>query len=183
MNTKKLQKAGEKRIKGNGKFKAAVIVPIVGDTKNDKILFTKRTDWLNEHPGQISFPGGRYQREDENLKKTAVRETTEEIGIHANDIEIIGQLNDCKTITGYTITPFVAKISKKEYVRNEDEVAEIFECSVERLMERNNFESKECIKRGEHMLLPYFYVEDHVIWGATARILLQLLENTTEWKG
>ena len=182
MDTDKLQNASVKRINGDGKFKAAVIVPIVGDIKNNKILFTKRTDWLNEHPGQVSFPGGRYQREDENLKKTAVRETTEEIGIDANDIEIIGQLDDCKTITGYTITPFVAKIPKKEYVRNKNEVAEIFECSVERLMERNNFEWKECIKEEEDILLPYFYVQGHIIWGATARILLQLLENTTEWK-
>ena len=182
MDTKKISHAMPKGLRVKGNSRAAVVVPLILEEKKEEILFTKRTDWLDEHPGQMSFPGGRYEQKDKILKRTAIREAGEEIGIQAHEIEFIGQLDECKTITKYTITPFVARIPDREYNRNKEEVAEIVRYPIEALIAADSFEWKEHTNGKENILLPYFYIGEEIIWGATARILVQLLELTTEWK-
>ena len=108
-----------------GNSRAAVIVPLILGEDGEEILFTKRTTWLDEHAGQMSFPGGRYEQEDKVLKRTAIREAMEEIGIEFNEMKFIGELDECSTITKYTITPFIVEIPDRSYTRNKKEVAKI----------------------------------------------------------
>ena len=161
MDTKKISHLKSKGLKIEGNSRAAVVVPLILDGKKEEILFTKRTDWLDEHPGQVSFPGGGYEQKDKILKRTAIREAMEEIGIRAHEMEFIGQLDECKTITKYTITPFVAKIPDREYSRNKEEVAEIVRCPIEALVEVDNFEWKEHTSGKETIMLPYFYMDEN----------------------
>tara|TARA_B100000809_G_C15080546_1_gene509533 strand:+ start:316 stop:867 length:552 start_codon:yes stop_codon:yes gene_type:complete len=182
MDTKKITQIRAKELIIEGNSRAAVVVPLILEGKKEEILFTKRTDWLEEHPGQVSFPGGRYEEKDRILKRTAIREAGEEIGIQVHEIEFIGRLDECRTMTKYTITPFIAQIPDRKYIGNVEEVAEVIRYPIEKLIEADNFEWKEHTSGKETILLPHFYIGDNVIWGATARILVQLLEITTEWK-
>tara|TARA_A100001037_G_scaffold286261_1_gene294486 strand:+ start:12387 stop:12938 length:552 start_codon:yes stop_codon:yes gene_type:complete len=182
MNFEGINQRGSKKMYVEGNSRAAVIVPLILGEDGEEILFTKRTTWLDEHAGQMSFPGGRYEQEDKVLKRTAIREAMEEIGIEFNEMKFIGELDECSTITKYTITPFIVEIPDRSYTRNKKEVAKIMRYSVEDLTSVSNFEWKEHTNSNETILLPYFYMEDEVIWGATARILVQLLETTTGWR-
>src|SRR6056297_2653708 len=104
---------------------AAVVVPIVDRPDGLAILFTKRAEHLGEHPGQMSFPGGGREPEDDGLRATALREAHEEIGLHPDEAEVVGRIDDIRTITEYSVTPFVARVPDREFVPNDDEVAEI----------------------------------------------------------
>src|SRR6056297_3941857 len=94
---------------------AAVVVPIVDRPDGLAILFTKRAEHLGEHPGQMSFPGGGDEPEDDSLRETALREANEEIGLEPSEPTVIGRLDDISTITGYAVTPFVARVPDRLY--------------------------------------------------------------------
>jgi 8-oxo-dGTP pyrophosphatase MutT (NUDIX family) len=140
---------------------AAVILLFYEKNGECYIIFTKRTESVAYHKGQISFPGGARDEEDASLKDTAIRETFEEIGINPDDIDILGALDDVYTITSkYSITPFVGKILYPyEFDPNKEEVEEIIEIPVSSL---------------ENDRISFKY-GDHLIWGATAMILTQFL--------
>ena len=165
---------------------AAVLVPVITRSDADggvHLLFTKRADHLGEHPGQMSFPGGGREPVDETLTETALREAEEEIGLDPSMAEVVGRLDDIRTITRYAVRPFVARIPDREYVPDEREVAEVVVLPVEALTDRANYDSE----RRDHphygdIRLHFFRVGDYVVWGATGRILVQFLELTTDWR-
>lgn len=161
---------------------AAVLAPVIDRKEDPWLLFTKRADHLGEHPGQMSFPGGGHEPGDEDLRSTALREASEEIGLDPSEPTIVGRLDDIQTTTGYAVRPFVGSIPDRSYVPDEREVAEIVPLPVESLVDLENYESQ----RREHprfgsVRLHFFHVDDYTVWGATARILVQLLELTTDW--
>ncbi|KAB1192194.1 NUDIX domain-containing protein [Haloferax sp. MBLA0076] len=162
--------------------RAAVIAPVLFRDERPHVLFTKRADHLGEHPGQMSFPGGGREPADADLRATALRESNEEIGLRSEEVTFHGQLDDILTITDYSVTPFVATIPDREYDPDHREVAEIAALAVDDLTDRSNYESelRDHPKYGE-IRLHFFHVDGYTVWGATGRMLVQLLELTTEW--
>ena len=154
---------------------AAVLVPLVVRDGGLTVLLTKRTDHLHHHPGQISFPGGRVEADDESPIVAALRETAEEIGLQADKVELLGRLPDYQTGTGFNITPVVGLIARPfELVLDEFEVAEAFEVPLEFLMDRRNQRLHSIVIEGhrrQYFAIPY---DRHYIWGATAGMLVTL---------
>lgn len=162
---------------------AAVLAPIIERDGEDHLLFTRRADHLGEHPGQMSFPGGGAESFDDSILDTALREANEEIGLEPDEVEIVGQLDDIRTITEYAVTPFVGRVPDREYVGDGYEVAEIVVLPLSGLLDPENYE----YERRDHpyygdIVIHYFHVDGYTVWGATGRILVQLLELTTEFE-
>ncbi len=156
---------------------AAVLVPLVQRAEGLTLLLTQRTAHLTNHAGQISFPGGRAEDYDATPVETALRETEEEIGLDRRYIEVIGELPDYLTATGYRVTPVVALLTPPFELRPDpNEVAEIFEVPLEFLMDgmnhqRMSFDLPEGAGRRSFYAMPY---QRFFIWGATAGMLRNL---------
>lgn len=154
---------------------AAVLVPLIERSAGVKVLLTRRTEHLSSHSGQISFPGGRVEVGDTAPVRTALREAEEEVGLDPTRVEILGRLANYVVGTGYRITPVVGFVDPKtEFVRDEGEVAEIFEIPLDIVMEQENYHREHMrIKNIDRSfyVLPY---GDYRIWGATASILVNL---------
>jgi 8-oxo-dGTP pyrophosphatase MutT (NUDIX family) len=163
--------------------RAAVIAPVLDRGEEPHLLFTKRADHLGEHAGQMSFPGGGHEPSDDSLEETALREANEEIGLRPTEAELFGRLDDIETVTDYSVRPFVARVPDREYVPDEREVAEIAVLSVADLTDRANYESeqRDHPHYGE-IRIHFFHVDGYTVWGATGRMLVQLLELTTDWR-
>jgi len=162
---------------------AAVLAPVVTRADGAGLLFTKRADHLGEHPGQMSFPGGGREPSDADLVATAKREGDEEIGLRPEEVDVVGRLDDIRTITNYAVRPFVARVPDREYTPDEREVAEIAVLSVSALTDPDNYESE----RRDHphygeIRIHFFRVDGYTVWGATGRMLVQLLELATDWE-
>ena len=154
---------------------ASVLFPIVMREDGATVLLTRRAEHLKDHPGQISFPGGRAEASDASPAHTALRETEEEIGLSSAHIEIIGYLPDYLTVTGFCISPVVALITPPFALRPDPfEVAEVFEVPLAFLMDAANHQQRSAFFRGElrpYLAMPY---GDYFIWGATAGIIKTL---------
>jgi len=162
---------------------AAVLAPVAVRDGEPHLVFTKRADHLGEHAGQMSFPGGGREPSDDDLLATALREADEEIGLRSEETDVVGRLDDIRTTTRYAVSPFVARVPDREYVPDEREVAEIAVLPVSGLVDPDNYESerREHPQYGE-AVVHFFRVDGYTVWGATARILVQLLELTTDWR-
>ena len=162
---------------------AAVIAPVVSREDGLALLFTKRADHLGEHPGQMSFPGGGREPEDASLRETALREANEEIGLRPHEADVHGCLDDIDTVTDYAVRPFVASIPDRDYVPDDTEVAEISVLQVSALTDADNYEAAfyERSEQAQYRL-HFFRVDGYTVWGATGRMLVQLLELTTDWQ-
>ncbi len=152
---------------------SAVLIPIFEKNGEDHILFTKRTETVEHHKGQISFPGGKRNIEDETLLQTALRESLEEVGIRPKDVDVLGGLDDEKThVSNYIISPYVGFIPYPyQFKISPDEVEKLLEIPISALISRANFR-EEIQTSGKKRYRAYFYTYgDDVIWGATSRIL------------
>jgi len=158
--------------------RAAVLVPIYLKGGQYHILFTKRTETLKVHKGQISFPGGAYQEEDRTLVNTALRESAEEINLVAECVEVLGELDDTTTITSnYVISPFVGAIPWPYQFRLDSrEVEEIIELPVLGLLDKDCVREVRKSINGREITSYYYHYHGRVIWGATAAILKQFLD-------
>jgi 8-oxo-dGTP pyrophosphatase MutT (NUDIX family) len=137
----------------HGRTEAAVLVPMFGHPDRPGLVFTERRHDLRRHAGEISFPGGRQDHPDETLLGTALREAQEEIGLDPAGVEIVGALPPIGTfVTNYKVHPFVGQIQL-----------------------RDGFAMRRLVRRGVPIRTPTYLVDDHLIWGATARILGELL--------
>lgn len=169
------------RIQGE-EYEAAVLVPVMEVSGDPHVLFTKRADDLGDHPGQMSFPGGGREPADSSLWETALREANEEIGLQPAEAVRKGQLDDIRTVSRYSVTPYVSCIPAREYQPNDREVAEITRLAIDDLTDTDNYENE--LRDHPHygdIVIHYFHVDGYTVWGATARILVQFLELTTEW--
>jgi len=162
---------------------AAAILLLVYDRDGEAhVLFTERTNQVEHHKGQISFPGGACDEGDDCLETTALRETSEEIGVRPEDVEIVGQLDEMLTISNFRVTPYVGILttnSEYPFVINEHEVAQVVQVPLPHLMDERNMELEVREYKGKQVLVPAYTFEGHRIWGATARMLRQFLELLT----
>jgi 8-oxo-dGTP pyrophosphatase MutT (NUDIX family) len=159
----------------HGRIEAAVLVPMFGHPERPGLVFTERRADLRRHAGEISFPGGRRDHPDEELITTALRETEEEIGLEPARIEVVGALPPLGTfVTGYKVHPFVGLIAEDLSLRpNPAEVAAVLSFYLDEL--RAGFGMRRLVRRGLPIRTPTYVVGEHLIWGATARILGELL--------
>ncbi len=171
-------------ISGGGLTPSAVLLPLFWKEGESYLLFTRRTESVKDHKGQISFPGGTQDEEDEDLWVTALRESYEEIGVKSEDVKILGELDDITTITNYCITPFVGVIPYPyEFIINSAEIAELIEVPVSALLEPKVFKQGDTyIHQGRPYPVYFFNYGKTVIWGATAKIVKQFLELIFGWK-
>lgn len=155
---------------------AAVLMPIVQRAELT-MLFTTRASHLKHHAGQVSFPGGRYENNDVNLVETALRETEEEIGLSREKVDVIGQLQQYRTISRYEVTPFVGFVEENFQLSiDENEVDHCFEVPLQHLMQQENHLIHE-VERKNHSFPIYFIPwQDKLIWGATAAFI-RILSN------
>ena len=156
-------------------LEASVLIPILTFKKDLEILLTKRSNNLKNHPGQIAFPGGKKDQIDSSPIETALRETQEEVGLNPKNVEIIASLPSHKTATGFVIKPYLGLINQpfSETLR-QGEVDEIFTVPYEYILNEKNFSIHTRKWNGSqrsYYVVPY---GPYYIWGATARILLNL---------
>jgi 8-oxo-dGTP pyrophosphatase MutT (NUDIX family) len=153
-----------------------VLVPLYLDAGDLHAVFTKRRDDLRRHAGEMSFPGGRQDFPEEDLRVTALREAEEEIGLPRGEVELVGALPPVGTfVTGYRIHPFVGVIrAGHAWTPQPNEVEEVVELSLRALVE--GYESKRLLRRGVPIKTPTYTVGRHFVWGATARIVQHMLE-------
>ncbi len=154
---------------------AAVLVPIVQRTSGLTVLLTQRTAHLRDHAGQVSFPGGRSEPEDPGPADTALREAEEEVGLDRRQVEVIGQLPEYRTGTGFCVTPVVGLVTPPLNLKLDDfEVAEVFEPPLDFLLDAANHQRHSIEIRGalrEYWAMPW---QGYYIWGATAGMLVSL---------
>jgi 8-oxo-dGTP pyrophosphatase MutT (NUDIX family) len=159
---------------------AAVLVPLFQKDKDCHLLFTKRSEEVKYHKGEISFPGGMVDEEDKELINTALREADEEIGLKERDVQIIGVLDDIVTITEFIVTPIVGLFPYPyPFKVSEVEIAELIEVPLASLLEEDCFSEREIFRGGQKEVVYAYQYGKHIIWGATARILNQFLNLIT----
>ena len=170
-----LSPAEAAELEAHGRTEAAVLVPMHGWPDNPGLVFTERRSDLKRHAGEISFPGGRRD-EGEELIETALREAEEEIGLHRDNVEVVGTLPPIGTfVTNYKITPFVGLIGEgMRYEPNPAEVESEIVASLDDLTAA--YERRRLVRRGVPIKTDTYLIEDKLIWGATARILAMLFE-------
>jgi 8-oxo-dGTP pyrophosphatase MutT (NUDIX family) len=158
---------------------AAVLIPLFYEQGEWRILFTRRTDHLESHQGQVSFPGGAVEAQDVSPQAAALRETEEEIGIPSDEIKVLGELDSLLTVTQYQIVPIVGIIPWPTELRiNKVEVARVFSVPLNWLADEDNVEVQTREFRLGDRSIEVFYFkpyEEEIIWGATARLTLNFL--------
>jgi 8-oxo-dGTP pyrophosphatase MutT (NUDIX family) len=164
-----------------GRPLAAVLIALYFRDGEHHVILTKRTDRVEHHKGEISFPGGARDPEDEDLIATALRESWEEIGLRREHVEVIGRVDDFVTISQFHVTPYVGIIdpaaSPYAWLPHDHEVAEVLEVPLSHLLDPENLLIEERLMQdGRVAAMESFAWREHLVWGATARMLKNFLE-------
>ncbi len=155
-------------------IRAATAILLFERDNDVMCVLTKRTDTVRYHKGEVSFPGGMFESGDRDLEHTALREAYEEIGVMAGDVEVIGRLDDSRTLTGFVISPFVGIIKYPcTFATNPEEVAYLIFLPYSHLINSGPVMDR-AEHKGEVWMVPAINYNGDRIWGATCRILLQL---------
>ena len=168
-----------KKIKANDPKIAAILALFYPNQNNEvTLLLTKRANYNGTHSGQISFPGGKVEQSDLNLKQTALRETYEEVGIIDEDIEVIREFTEVYIPpSNFLVTPFIGIIYNKPVFKVNSEVAKIIEVPFSKLIDETSIGSiKITNSYMKETSVPCFKIDDSIIWGATAMILSEIRE-------
>jgi 8-oxo-dGTP pyrophosphatase MutT (NUDIX family) len=164
-------------MEARGGTDAAVLLALYGWPERPGLIFTERRADLRSHAGEISFPGGRQDEADADLAATALREAEEEIALSPAAVELVGALPPISTfVTDYRVHPFVGLVADPAELGlepNPTEVETVLTFSLELL--RENYEMRRLVRRGTAIHTPTYEVEGQLIWGATARILGELI--------
>ena len=160
---------------------AAVLVPILKQDHKWHVLFTRRTSSLPEHSGQVAFPGGRAEPDDDSPEVTALREAHEEIDLSPSDVKILGRLREIRTISNYCVTPVVGRIPwPYEFQLAREEVSRVFTIPLDWLADLKNHEIKFRELPSPHSPVPVIYFnrfDGELLWGISAEITLNFLES------
>jgi 8-oxo-dGTP pyrophosphatase MutT (NUDIX family) len=177
-NIKKMLSSRKRRVIEHPPFShAAVLVPLFKKEEECHLLFTKRSEEVKYHKGEISFPGGVVDEEDRELINTALREAHEEIGLKESDIQVIGILDDIVTITEFIVTPIVGLFPYPyPFKVSEVEIAELIEVPLSFLLKKDCLSERIILRGGQNEVVYAYQYGEHIIWGATARILKQFLD-------
>jgi 8-oxo-dGTP pyrophosphatase MutT (NUDIX family) len=164
----------------HGRINSAVLCPLYLSDGELHAVFTRRRDDLRRHAGEISFPGGRQDEDEPDLRTTALREAEEEVGLAPDDVELVGALQPTPTIaTNYAVYPFVGLIEPGRTWRpSAAEVAAVLELPLRRL--REGYARRRLLRRGVPFRTDVYCVDENLIWGATARIVADLLARVPE---
>jgi 8-oxo-dGTP pyrophosphatase MutT (NUDIX family) len=157
---------------------AGVLIPLLEDKGIYKILFTKRTDMVEQHKGQISFPGGAVDKEDSSLLETALRESEEEIGLLKGDVDILGRIDDTLTVASdFIIRPFVGLVPfPYDFVISKEEVERLIIVPIDVFQTENSENSVYGVEyEGKTYHTRAYEYNGDVIWGATARMIENLM--------
>jgi 8-oxo-dGTP pyrophosphatase MutT (NUDIX family) len=169
-----------RQIERDGLPLAAVLVALHDRQGELNVVFTKRTDRVQHHRGEISFPGGAMDPGDNDLAATALRECEEEIGLRTEHIQIIGQLDDVVTVSNFHVSVYVGEIRQSHspypWQLHEHEVAEVLEVPLAHLLDVSNLVEVPRQRDGELVIMEGFRFGDHIIWGATGRMLRNFLD-------
>ncbi len=158
---------------------AAVLLPLYLYAGEWHVLFTLRTNLVETHKGQVSFPGGRVDPGDTSRVDTALREAEEEIGLRRSDVTVLGQLDELLTVTQYHITPIVGVFPwPYSFVLSTAELSEVFGAPLSWLANPAHLEiqEREPLVPGRKIPVYYLHYHSYTIWGATARMLLNLID-------
>ena len=165
----------------DGATLAAVLVPLVTHADGLTVILTQRTDHLNDHAGQISFPGGRIEPGDDHPAATALRETEEEIGLAIDRIEVVGRLGLHDIASGFAVVPVIGLVAPPiAYTLDAFEVAEAFEVPLAFLLDPANRQIGQIEYRGRMRDYFFFDYNGRIIWGATARMIVDLAETLSQ---
>jgi 8-oxo-dGTP pyrophosphatase MutT (NUDIX family) len=168
-----------RELPSEGKRAAGVLVLCSSRGGYDSLILTKRTNKVEHHKGEISFPGGAKDLGDPDIIATALRETHEEIGIVPNDIEVLGFLNQDSTRTGYLISPVVGNLTGTSKFRASPyEVDTILEIPISHLLDPKYTQYEESVMQGDLISYNAYWYGTDLIWGATARILTEFINLT-----
>ena len=141
------------------------------------LLLNKRSESVEDHKGEVSFPGGRMDEGDASLLDTALREAHEEVGVRPEDVRVLHRLDDVDTSTGYLVSPFLGSIrGGYPFVVSRVEVAELVEVPVGALVDGSTIRDETRFEDGAPVSRPNYAHGGHLIWGATARIVTDLLD-------
>lgn len=158
-----------------GTTAAAVLIPVIAQAQGLTVLFTQRTQHLKSHSGQVSFPGGRAEPGDASAEFTALREAQEEIGLALERVEILGRLPEYHTRTGFRVTPVIGLIQPPlELTPDPREVESVFEVPLSFLLDPVNRQRRTRELQGRSVGFYVFEYQGHMIWGATAGMLVNL---------
>jgi 8-oxo-dGTP pyrophosphatase MutT (NUDIX family) len=161
---------------------SAVMILLINKQNIPHLIFTRRTELVETHKGQISFPGGMQDKSDADLFQTACRETFEEIGIESRQIQLLGQLDDFYTVTNFIISPFVGLVTNEfQYRINEREVAKVLEVPLSLFLDSANFEVKKWPYQNKLYDVYFYHFQQEVIWGATAFIVNRFIDQVFQF--
>lgn len=153
---------------------SAVLIPIVERGDDLSILLTKRSSNLSSHSGQVSFPGGKSEENDDHAMATALREAHEEINLPPENVEVVGALEDYETVTGYNVSPVVGFVDPDfEIVPQTSEVEDVFEVPLDFILNESNHTIESIMWKGAERHYYVFPHNQHKIWGATAAMLVR----------
>ena len=157
--------------------KAGVLILLIKDNDDEeyKILFTKRSEQLKTHSGEVSFPGGKWEEGDSNLYQTALRESNEEINLDMENVTKLGPLNFLLSRHKIEVNPFVGYLNQSQDFKGNFEIDEIFTVPISFLMNEENIEYKEFNRNDLKVYIPSWVYNGNRIWGLTAMITADFL--------
>lgn len=172
-----VERAERRELAIDGYHHAAVLVPVISSGDTAELLFTRRTEAVESHKGQVSFPGGVVEEDDRSIVHTALREACEELGLCEGAVQPLGLLDDIATPSGFIITPVVGIAERRPALRpNLEEVAEAFYVPLGFFAGSETGRKSEREFLGERHEVWYYDTGTHLIWGATAAIVRGLLK-------
>jgi 8-oxo-dGTP pyrophosphatase MutT (NUDIX family) len=182
MNLDRLRSYEPRPVSMEGARRAAVLVPVLERAEGPAVLFTERSPDLEAHAGEMAFPGGGYEEVDTDLAATALREAHEEVGLAPEEAEVLARLDDVPGPFGHVVRPYVARVADRTYHPDEREVVAVVVIPVDSLTDPSVYSVEERTGAdGDAVELPFFRVDDHVVWGLTGFVLTRLLVLTTDW--